>query len=124
MSEPGRAVPARSAARPRLPAENAPFYTVGQVADLLHVQPAFLRRLESQQVVIPQRSAGGQRRYSRLEVDRISAITVLIGEGMTLAGAKRIIELQHEIDGLRQELADAAVPPDDGVGVDTGPDRR
>ena len=85
------------------------------------MQPAFLRRLESQQVVIPQRSAGGQRRYSRLEVDRISAITVLIGEGMTLAGAKRIIELQHEIDGLRQELADAAVPPNDDVErLDTG----
>jgi DNA-binding transcriptional MerR regulator len=80
-------------------------YTVGQVADMLGVPPAFLRRLESQQVVTPQRSTGGQRRYSRVEIEHIDAINGLLGEGMTVAGAKRIIELQSEIAGLREQLA-------------------
>ena len=115
MSDPGRvadAVPA--VARPRRPVpfpdDADPLYTVGQVADLLGVQPAFLRRLESQQIVSPRRSPGGQRRYSRLEIDHIDAITGLLAEGMTLAGAKRIMELQGEIAVLRRHLA-AADPP-------------
>jgi DNA-binding transcriptional MerR regulator len=80
-------------------------YTVGQVADMLGVPPAFLRRLEAQEVVTPRRSAGGQRRYSRLEIQHIDAINDLLGEGMTVAGAKRIIELQGEIAVLREQLA-------------------
>ena len=45
--------------------ENAPLYTVGQVAGILGVQPAFLRRLDVEEVVQPARSEGRQRRYSR-----------------------------------------------------------
>lgn len=120
MSKPGRAARVRGAARPLtpFPDDDAPLYTVGQVADMLGVQPAYLRRLESEQVVIPQRSVGGQRRYSRVEIAHIDAITSLIGEGMTLAGAKRIIELQSEIAGLRQQLAaaDASPPRSQGPG--------
>lgn len=113
MNEPGRAARVHGVARPLppFPDDDAPLYTVGQVADMLGVQPAYLRRLESEQVVIPQRSVGGQRRYSRLEIAHIDAITCLVGEGMTLAGAKRIIELQNEIAGLRQQLAAANAPP-------------
>ena len=44
--------------------ENAPLYTVGQVAEMLAVKQAFLRRVDALQVVSPQRSAGGQRRYN------------------------------------------------------------
>ena len=48
--------------------EHAPLYTVGQVAEMLDVQPAFLRRLDVEEVVQPARSDGGQRRYSRAEI--------------------------------------------------------
>ncbi len=44
--------------------EYAALFTIGQVADMLEVQQAFLRRIDHQRVVCPQRSAGGQRRYS------------------------------------------------------------
>ena len=37
-----------------------PVYTVGQVAQLLGVQPAFLRRLDTQEVVQPTRSQGAR----------------------------------------------------------------
>lgn len=116
MSDPrwGRAAH-DAVARPRRPVpfpdDAVPLYTVGQVADMLGVQAAFLRRLDSQQVVTPWRSPGGQRRYSRLEIDHIDAITGLLDEGLTLAGAKRIIELQNEIAVLRRQLAAVSDPP-------------
>ena len=107
-STPGRA--AAGAARPPgsvgFPAADVPLYTVGQVADMLGVQPAYLRRLDAHDVVRPSRSTGRQRRYSKIDIDRIGAITTLIGEGMTLVGAHRILELQAEIDDLRRRLAE------------------
>lgn len=82
-----------------------PVYTVGQVAQLLGVQPAFLRRLDTQEVVQPTRSLGGQRRYSRTEIDRIQQVTSLVGEGFTLPAIRRVLELQSEVTELRRQLA-------------------
>lgn len=88
------------------PGGAAALYTVGQVADLLDVQAAFVRRLDREGVVVPGRTSGGQRRYSRDEVDHIAALLSLIGEGLTLGGAQRIIELENEIAELRRQLGD------------------
>jgi len=101
---------ASSMARPLragpFPDDNAPLYTVGQVASMLEVQPAFLRRLDLFDVVRPSRSLGGQRRYSRREIDLIDAVNGLMSEGMTLVGAQRILALESEIDHLRRQIAD------------------
>jgi len=88
--------------------EHAPFYTVGQVALMLDIQQALLRRIDDQQVVSPQRSAGGQRRYSRHDIGRIQQVVILMGEGMTLPAIRRIIELERRLAGVireRDELA-------------------
>jgi MerR family transcriptional regulator, heat shock protein HspR len=92
---------------PRLPIDNvhAPLYTVGQVSEMLSVQPAFLRRLDSEAVVSPERSEGGQRRYSRSEIDRIQRVSELAGEGMTLAGIRRLLLLEAEVTRLQDEVA-------------------
>ena len=37
--------------------DHAPLYTVGQVAGMLDVQPAFLRRLDVERVVQPDRKS-------------------------------------------------------------------
>jgi DNA-binding transcriptional MerR regulator len=84
--------------------EHAPLYTVGQVAEILGVQPAFLRRLDGESVVQPSRSNGGQRRYSRAEIGRVQRVSEMAGEGMTLAGIRRILVLEAEVARLRQEL--------------------
>ncbi|SFP19855.1 MULTISPECIES: MerR family transcriptional regulator [Actinomadura] len=94
----------------RLPAddEHAALFTVGQVADMLHVRQAFLRRIDEHQVVSPQRSAGGQRRYSRHEIGRVQEVAAMMDEGMTLPAIRRIIELRAalaEITAERDELA-------------------
>ena len=83
--KPGDHAP-RLSARAPFPDDAVPLYTVGQVADMLGVQAAFLRRLDTLNVVSPSRSAGGQRRYTRLEIEGIHAVTELIGEGFTVAG--------------------------------------
>jgi DNA-binding transcriptional MerR regulator len=102
-AEPAAARPQRTA---RFPDDDAALYTVGQVAEMLDVQPAFLRRLDTEDVVTPRRSSGGQRRYSRHEIDLVDAVVTLLSDGMTLVSAKRILELQDEVDALRRELAD------------------
>ena len=85
--------------------EHAPLYTVGQVADMLGVQPAFLRRLDVEEVVQPARSDGGQRRYSRTEIGVVQQVSALAGEGMTLPGIRRILELEAEVAELKRQLA-------------------
>jgi len=107
MTIPDRAgLPARSPLLSPFPGDDVPLYTVGQVASMLDVQPAFLRRLDAHEVVRPSRSDGGQRRYTRHEVERVHAITGLMGDGLTLAGAQRILELQAEVDDLRRQIVD------------------
>lgn len=83
---------------------HAPLYTVGQVSSMLDVQPAFLRRLDSENLVCPERSGGGQRRYSRAEIGVIQRVTELAGEGLTLAGIKRLLVLEAEVEALRAQV--------------------
>jgi DNA-binding transcriptional MerR regulator len=105
----GAAPSAGSRVRRQVPAPDdaAPLYTVSQAAALLGVRTAFLRRLDTEGIVSPDRSPGGQRRYSRTEIDHVAAVVGLMGEGMTLAGAQRIIELENEVARLRRQLAAA-----------------
>jgi MerR family transcriptional regulator/heat shock protein HspR len=83
-----------------------PTFTVGQVADLLDVQQAFLRRIEQHELVTPSRSEGRQRRYSRDDITQVQRIVGLVDEGLTLAGVRRVLELQAEVDALKQEIAE------------------
>ncbi len=93
---------------PMLDDEHAPFYTVGQVAAMLTVQQAFLRRIDELQVVTPQRSPGGQRRYSRHDIGRVQQVVILMGEGMTLPAIRRIIELEQALVAVTRERDELA----------------
>jgi len=86
--------------------DHAPLYTVGQVAEMLKVQPAFLRRLDTEEVVQPARSGGGQRRYTRQEVREVERIVSLTGEGITLAGIRRVLSLEAHVRDLEHQLAE------------------
>ena len=88
--------------------EDVPLFTVGQVAEMLSLKQAFLRRVDQLQVVSPQRSNGGQRRYTRIEIRIIQQVASMADEGMTMAAIRRIIELEQqlaEVVGQRDELA-------------------
>ncbi|MFI8996612.1 MerR family transcriptional regulator [Streptomyces sp. NPDC053542] len=84
--------------------ERAALYTIGQVADMLDVQVAFLRRLDDQGVVVPGRSAAGQRRYSRREIHRVAEVLELIEEGVTLAGVRHVLALRGRVAELEADL--------------------
>ena len=86
--------------------EDLPLFTVGQVSGMLEVQQAFLRRLDEFGVVRPSRSDGGQRRYSRREVVTVQYVVRLSSEGVTLAGIRRILELEAQVAMLGQECAE------------------
>jgi len=108
VSRPGGAAPSSTSRVHRpvdAPDSAAPLFTVSQAAAMLDMQPAFIRRLDTEGVVCPARSIGGQRRYSRVELGHIAALAALMGEGMTLAGAQRIIGLENEVAELRRQLA-------------------
>lgn len=86
--------------------QGLPFYTIGQVAQLLGVQPAALRRLDDQDIVRPDRSEGGQRRYSQREVERLREVMTLTDEGVTLAGVRRVLALRQRVSDLEDEIAE------------------
>jgi MerR family transcriptional regulator/heat shock protein HspR len=84
--------------------EQAPMFSVGQVAELLGVQSAFVRRLDTEHVVQPARSPGGQRRYSQVQVRRVGLVSEMAAEGFNLAGIRRILELEAEVADLKQQI--------------------
>jgi MerR family transcriptional regulator, heat shock protein HspR len=91
---------------------NMPLFTVGQVAEMLEVQHAFLRRLDEFHVVRPSRSPGGQRRYTRNEIVVVRYVVELMDTGLTLPAIRRVLELEARVreleaerDGLRAALA-------------------
>ena len=85
--------------------ENLPLFTVGQVSVMLEVQQAFLRRLDEFGVVRPSRSGGGQRRYTRREITVVQYVVELADAGMSLAGIRRILELETKVRDLERECA-------------------
>ena len=88
----------------------APLYSVGQVASMLGVQQAFLRRLDAHDIVSPARSDGQQRRYSQTNVLGVQEALELIAEGLTLGGVRRVLDLQEQVRDLQQQLDDLRAP--------------
>jgi len=88
--------------------ENAPLYTVGQVAEMLSLKQAFLRRIDELRVVSPQRSAGRQRRYTRVEIRVIQQVASMADAGLTLPAIRRIIELEEQLAEVVRQRDDLA----------------
>lgn len=91
----------------RLDDQGYPAVTMGQAAELLDVQPAFLRSLDAADVVRPARSAGGHRRYSRRQLEHAARMRALFDEGLNLDAARRVVGLEDQVQRLTDELAHA-----------------
>jgi MerR family transcriptional regulator/heat shock protein HspR len=79
-------------------------YGISVAAELTGVNPQMLRVYESRGLLEPQRTAGGTRRYSGHDIDRINRITTLLGSGLNLAGVEQVLALEAETDRLRDEI--------------------
>lgn len=55
-------------------------------------------------LVAPYRTQGGTRRYSAQDVERVLRIATLLAQGHNLAGIRRILELEAEVERLRAEV--------------------
>jgi MerR family transcriptional regulator/heat shock protein HspR len=81
-------------------------YIISVAAELAGVHPQTLRIYERKGLVSPQRTSGNTRRYSEEDIERLRAIGALTDEGVNLAGVKRIIEMQNELDRMRRQMED------------------
>ncbi|HVL97986.1 MAG TPA: MerR family transcriptional regulator [Egibacteraceae bacterium] len=86
----------------RLDDEDAPVYPIGVVAELLHVSVQVIRRYDEPDMVAPNRSDGGQRRYSRRDIARLARILELSEEGISAAGIRRILALEEELRSVKE----------------------
>jgi MerR family transcriptional regulator/heat shock protein HspR len=79
-------------------------YVISVAAELAGMHPQTLRIYERKGLLEPSRTAGGSRRYSDADIARLQRIADLAGEGMNLAGIRRVMELEHENAKLREQL--------------------
>ncbi|WP_246343099.1 MerR family transcriptional regulator [Actinomadura verrucosospora] len=70
---------------------------MGRAAEMLGVTPAFLRSLDTAHLIVPQRSPGGHRRYSRYQLRLAQRARDLVDEGTSLESACRIIILEDQL---------------------------
>ena len=85
---------------------NRPLYMIGVAAELAGVHPQTLRAYEQKGLVTPQRTSGNTRMYSQADIERLSLINELTGEGINLAGVIRILDLQGRLVDRDQEIDD------------------
>jgi DNA-binding transcriptional MerR regulator len=83
-------------------------YKIGEVCKLADLQPYVLRYWETEfPQLSPNKSGGGQRLYTKSEVDVILRIKELLyREGFTIAGAKKKLDVE-----LSEPAAHATPPP-------------
>ena len=80
-------------------------FSISVAAELAGLHPQTLRIYEREGLLDPARSAGGTRRYSRRDIDRLAEICALTADGLNLAGIRRVLQLQEETRQLQAEVA-------------------
>ena len=86
--------------------EHYPAYTMGRAADMLGTTQGFLRSLDENGLIQPQRSAGGHRRYSRYQLRVAARVRALVDQGTPIDAACRIISLEDQLHEARQRNAE------------------
>jgi MerR family transcriptional regulator/heat shock protein HspR len=92
------------------PPEDAPIYAISAAAQLAGIHAQTLRQYDRLGLVTPSRTRGGGRRYSVRDLKVLAEVQRLSQEeGVSLAGIRRILELEDQVDALRsrvRELSD------------------
>jgi DNA-binding transcriptional MerR regulator len=86
-------------------ADRRPLFTIGSVARLLDVPPATIRTWEARYgLIVPARSEGGQRLYSRDQVEQLRLVRDEIAAGRRPGEAHRLLADRLEDVGSGQPL--------------------
>src|SRR5437870_13446470 len=87
--------------------EDAAVFVISVAAQLAGLHPQTLRQYDRLGLVSPGRATGRGRRYSPRDVALLREVQRLSqDEGVNLAGVKRIIELESQVDDLRDRIAE------------------
>jgi MerR family transcriptional regulator/heat shock protein HspR len=79
-------------------------YVISVAAELAGVHPQTLRIYERKGLVEPGRTSGGSRRYSEADIALLRRIQDLTNDGLNLAGVKKVLQLEHELEQARAEI--------------------
>jgi MerR family transcriptional regulator/heat shock protein HspR len=79
-------------------------YIISVAADLAGVHPQTLRIYERKGLIEPERTAGRSRRYSERDIVLLRRIQELTNEGVGLAGVRKILELEAEVERLQSRV--------------------
>ncbi|WP_280423348.1 MerR family transcriptional regulator [Nocardia carnea] len=95
-----------NSAADKLDDDDYPAYSMGRAAEILGVTQAFLRGLDGVQLLSPQRSPGGHRRYSRSQLRIAARVRELVDAGNPLEAACRIVVLEDELAEAQRRNTD------------------
>lgn len=85
--------------------EDTPVFVISVAAELSGLHAQTLRTYDRYGLVRPGRTAAGGRRYSARDITQLREVQRLSQEeGVNLAGIKRIIELENQVDALRTKV--------------------
>src|SRR5262245_33765077 len=80
-------------------------YFVSVAAELAGVHPQTLRIYERKGLIEPSRTEGRSRRYSDRDIALLQRIQELTNDGVSLAGVRKILALEAELDDARADVA-------------------
>src|SRR6202012_197214 len=87
--------------------DDTPVYVISVAAQLSGLHAQTLRSYDRLGLVSPGRASGGGRRYSARNIAVLREVQRLSQEeGVNLAGIKRIIDLENEVDALRSRVTE------------------
>ncbi len=88
------------------PGPEAKVFVISVAAELSGLHPQTLRTYDRLGLVAPGRTGGGGRRYSLRDIELLRQVARLTAEGLGLEGVRRVIELENQVDALRQRVAE------------------
>ena len=88
------------------PAPDAAVYVISVAAELTGLHPQTLRTYERMGLITPGRTAGGGRRYSHHDLERLREIADLTAHGIGIEGVRRILDLDNQVTALRHRNQD------------------
>jgi len=83
---------------------NRGIFAISVAAELSGTTVQNLRAYERSGLLEPDRTAGGTRRYSQADVDRLLHIRALLDAGLNLAGIEQVLLLEAEVSRLEDKL--------------------
>ena len=87
------------------PDDDQAVYVISVAAELSGMHPQTLRQYDRMGLVSPGRASGRGRRYSLRDIASLRNIQRLVGDGINLAGIKRIMELEYAVANMALEVA-------------------